>query len=234
MTEKTKVMRLNQLEQEVVSLLRQNKEHLSKELNHLLLGQKGSYFQETQKLKNIIESKNLQDLESLLSINFMTDYQMNLIVDALEMNKNILVTGSCGVGKTTLLRALMDFRFKHYQDDRVIVVDKTKELQKDVQDREMVIYKEADSLKFSDFRHHLGSKPQIVLSEINNEEDMYSMIFAIDTGMSVVATIKAEDCLNRLNSLSGGTVNLKNKEFVVLHVNYEEGNRKLSIQNLII
>ena len=234
MTEKTKVMRLNELEQEVVSLLRQSKEHLSRELNHLLNNQQGSYFQETQKLKNIIDSKNPHDLDSLFSTGFVTDCQMNQIKEAVEMNKNILITGRCGAGKTTLLRALMDFRFKHYQDDRVIVVDKMKELQKDVKDKEMVIYKESDSLRFSDFRHHLGSKPQIILSEINSEEDMYSMIFAIDTGMSVVATIQAEDCLNRLNSLSGGTVNLKNKEFVVLHVNHENGNRRLSIKNLLI
>lgn len=234
MTEKTKVMRLNHLEQEVVNLLRQKKECLTKELSHLLVGQKGSHFQETKKLKNILEDKHLQDLENLLSVKFMTDYQMNLIVDAFEKNKNILITGISGAGKTTLLRALMDFRFKHYENDSVIVVDKTKELQKNVKEREMVRYKDSDSLTFSDFKNQLGSRPQIVLSEVNSDEDIYSMIFAIDTGMSVLATIQTKNPLNLLRSMPEGTVSLKNKEFIILHVNAEDGNRSLSIEELIV
>ncbi len=138
---------------------------------------------------------------------------LDFFQDAVEGEKNILISGSCGAGKTTLLNVLANYI---PDGERIITIEDTCELQID---KPHVVTTEAAAhaygvnsagtmISMADLlKNALRMNPdRIVLGEIRDAESADTFLKAINTGHSgTMTTLHANntvDALVRLDSLA--------------------------------
>ena len=126
---------------------------------------------------------------------------------AIGQRKNILVAGGTGSGKTTLVNAIL--HEPEFQEQRVVLIEDTRELQCSAPDRVELLAKNTDpKVTMNDLlRMTLRLRPdRIVIGEVRGGEAL-AMLKAWNTGHpGGVATIhanSAQDALHRLEDLIG-------------------------------
>lgn len=68
-------------------------------------------------------------LTDYVTQNIMTTEQCQTVAEAIEARQNILVVGGTGTGKTTLVNAVIQSISNQHPDDRLVIIEDTRELQ---------------------------------------------------------------------------------------------------------
>ncbi|WCF11745.1 hypothetical protein NDS46_30845 (plasmid) [Paenibacillus thiaminolyticus] len=187
---KSKVMRLSYEEQAILSIFRDS---ISKEklLNEMLaVNQSGKEYCPTiKKLLYILKREPYSDLEYLIETGFIDQEKANVLKKAIEENKNILIVGNLGVGKTVLLQALMSFQLEMYPHIKTAVLDQQKELKLCPKD-EAVIFEKGNSLSMATIANLLQhpNEKKLILGEVITSSDTMASQIALDNGCSLLMT----------------------------------------------
>ena len=146
-------------------------------------------------------------LDDYVRESITTAAQARQLREAVALRQNVLIAGGTGSGKTTLANALL--AEPAFADDRVILIEDTRELQCSSPDRIELLTKKTDPPVTMDdlVRHALRLRPdRIVVGEVRGGEAL-SLLKAWNTGHpGGLATIHAngpEDALARLEDLIG-------------------------------
>ncbi len=68
-------------------------------------------------------------LHEYISSGTLTQAQYECLIKAIASHKNMLIVGGTGSGKTTFANALIDAMVKHDENDRIIIIEDTNEIQ---------------------------------------------------------------------------------------------------------
>ena len=68
-------------------------------------------------------------LENYVEKNMMTEHQKEIIKEAIREHKNIVIVGGTSSGKTTLTNACIDYMSKIANEERIIIIEDTGEIQ---------------------------------------------------------------------------------------------------------
>jgi len=146
-------------------------------------------------------------LDDYVRQSILTPRQADALREAVATRQNVLIAGGTGSGKTTLANALL--AEPAFAEDRVILIEDTRELQCSSPDRiELLTKKTEPPVTMDDLvRHALRLRPdRIVVGEVRGGEAL-SLLKAWNTGHpGGLATIHAngpEDALARLEDLIG-------------------------------
>jgi type IV secretion system protein TrbB len=126
-------------------------------------------------------------LDDYLDNEMITRAHYDLLKQAVEDRKNILIAGGTGSGKTTLCNAVLAEIACHFPDDRIILIEDTQELQCNVKDIQPL--RSCDARPVAALvRDALRSSPdRIVVGEVRGAE-AYLMLKAWNTGCGVGCT----------------------------------------------
>lgn len=133
----------------------------------------------------------------------MTEKQYNVIQDAVATRQNILIVGGTGSGKTTLTNAVIDSMVKHNEDDRIIIIEDTNEIQCAADNSVIMRTSEKASVTMGKLlRVTLRYRPdRILVGEVRGGEAL-DLLKAWNTGHpGGVATIHANSALLGLERL---------------------------------
>ncbi|WP_151869222.1 P-type conjugative transfer ATPase TrbB [Acinetobacter soli] len=75
------------------------------------------------------KAKKIFTLDDYVRDEIMDENQKNLIIDAVNSRKNILVVGGTGTGKTTLTNAIIDSVANLHPEHRLVIIEDTNEIQ---------------------------------------------------------------------------------------------------------
>lgn len=134
----------------------------------------------------------------------MTQAQADTLLAAVANHRNILVIGGTGTGKTTLVNAIIHAMVEHDPDERLVIIEDTRELQCAAADS--VRYKTAPDLNIHMtqlLRTTLRMRPdRILVGEVRGPEAL-DLLMAWNTGHEGgVATLHADHCLAGLSRLA--------------------------------
>ena len=137
----------------------------------------------------------------------MTDSQVWCVREAIDRRHNILIAGGTGSGKTTLANAVL--AEPQFAQDRVLIIEDTRELQCASPDRVELLTKPTDPAVTMDdlVRCALRFRPdRIVVGEVRGGEAL-ALLKAWNTGhpggLATVHANSAEDALSRMEDLVG-------------------------------
>ncbi len=75
------------------------------------------------------KATKLFTLDDYLEVGTVTPSQLEAIRGAIANRENMLIVGGTGSGKTTLTNGIIDAMVKHNEDDRIIIIEDTNEIQ---------------------------------------------------------------------------------------------------------
>ena len=152
-------------------------------------------------------ASNVFTLANYVEQRILTAKGAEIIREAVVQRRNILVAGGTGSGKTTLVNAIL--AEPAFQQDRIIIIEDTKELQCPAEDRVELLTKSTEpQVTMTDLlRVTLRLRPdRIIIGEVRGPEAL-AMLKAWNTGHpGGVATIHANsaaDALRRIEDLVG-------------------------------
>ena len=233
---KTRVMRLNETEAEIIELIRNiGADLVLSDLNNCYNDspQKEQYFI-LKRMIAILGAKKIFDMDALISTGFITKEQSDYIIKSMKENKNIVITGDNGSGKSTLLNALLEYQ----KDVQFIIYERIRELNlsDDVLSNDTVICQEADSISMKDIVM-LNDKTRLVMGEITASDDGLGLVGALKMGCSVLTTMCCtENCYEYFLSLFSQNTKQYAKEmfnktrFIHVKLDYDvvTGSRKVA------
>jgi len=178
-------MRLNETEARLINYLRNiDVKALVNELrNSTTLMLPGKHVKD---LVSILGKETIT-LQTLLSSEFMTNEQLDYLIECIRKNKNIIITGESNTGKTTLLNTLIDFIY----DRNILIYDRLGEIivDEDFCTRNRVIFRNEESLSMADIAHYNDNGNKLlIISETDRISDLIAMAVAINSGYSVIGT----------------------------------------------
>jgi pilus assembly protein CpaF len=143
-------------------------------------------------------------LESLFLVENMLDsFTYKFILDAIKTEKNIVISGKGGSGKTSFLRAIID---RIPEEKAITISEETTELyieNKNVIQREVLNNREKDKkITLEKLMKHslVMSNDVLVVGELKGEETA-SFVDAISTGHNGFATVHSNSASNTLDRL---------------------------------
>jgi type IV secretory pathway ATPase VirB11/archaellum biosynthesis ATPase len=229
-TSNSKVVRLNPKEQLIVELFRESDIDLLRELKRLYSSQDSSTgisLPAIKKLIRILDTPQFLGLEELVDQGFISKSHANSIIEAIERNKHILIVGKIGVGKTTLLRAILDQQFKIYQNRKTLLLDEYMELKfEDEAHSNLVTLNKTGSFGINEmnFLQNTIDQSLLCIGEINNETGGLALSSGLMTKSKVFATLYGgdwkESLLSFVNGNAKGVYNdiLSQHSFVIVKV----------------
>lgn len=143
-------------------------------------------------------------LSSYVDNQIMTQAQFNVLSQAVAAHENILVVGSTGTGKTTLVNAIIDEMVEQEPSERIIIIEDTGEIQCSAENS--VQYHATLGIDMTQLiRTTLRMRPdRILVGEVRGPEAL-DLLDAWNTGHEGgIATLHANDALSgliRLKSL---------------------------------
>ena len=146
-------------------------------------------------------------LDDYVSQGIMTAAQVRCVREAITQRQNILIAGGTGSGKTTLANAVL--AEPEFAQDRVLIIEDTRELQCRSPDRVELLTKPTDPAVTMDdlVKSALRLRPdRIVVGEVRGGEAL-ALLKAWNTGhpggLATLHANNAEDALSRLEDLVG-------------------------------
>lgn len=155
-------------------------------------------------------SKKVVPLEDYLEKGRLTQLEYDYLIQAIIEEKNIVVSGGTGSGKTTFTGALAGAIAQHCPSDRILLLEDTPELQILSEDFQPLhtynakIIDESEDMQSLIF-HSLRSSPdRIIIGEVR-DRSAYDMLKAWNTGhKGGICTLHADDAeltLRRIENL---------------------------------
>lgn len=201
---KTKVMRLNDKETKLINFIRHtNPELLLSELRNAFSNSvnKANYLN-LKRIISILEDRKVFELKILVDMEFISKEEAEYLVKCMKENKNIIITGGFSVGKTTLLNSLLEYQEQHV----MMIFERVKQLilDKEILNKNIITYKESESISLKDLSVLDTVNSRLVIEEIQNCDDGLGLLYALNIGSSVLGTIYSkgnwrEDFLNLFN-----------------------------------
>jgi Cdc6-like AAA superfamily ATPase len=121
----SKVMRVNDNEKRIIEFLRENKSDTILNTELIELRSKSSNLKVKELLSILNYSKRLTDIKELISLGFLSDKDAKYLISCMNDNKNIVITGKIGSGKTTLANALLS---ACKEQEKIILLENNVEL----------------------------------------------------------------------------------------------------------
>jgi type IV secretion system protein VirB11 len=161
-------------------------------------------------LNNYVENKILSEL------------QFNVLLGAIESHQNILIVGGTGSGKTTFANALIDAMVQNNNDERIVIMEDTNELQCTAPNSVILRSNEHTSINQL-LRATLRLRPdRILVGEVRGGEAL-ELLKGWNTGHpGGIATIHADSAaqgLNRLEDLLSEATPNVNKAMIASTIN---------------
>lgn len=147
--------------------------------------------------------KNLISMDTLVGNGALTPYMARFLEAAVKAKLNIIISGSSGSGKTSLLNILSNYI---PDEERILTIEDVRELQMHQRNVVSLEAKDENGLKPEDLvRRSLRLRPdRIVIGEVRGGE-AYSLLQAMNTGHDgSITTLHAnspKDALNRLETM---------------------------------
>lgn len=235
---KSKVMRVTKREEELLLFFRNNDiQEITKQLKNVFMYSandiKAPYLKD---LIAIIGFNEALDIELLLKNKFITMEQLTTILNAIYENKNIIITGKVGVGKTVLMNVILNLLDKKnlllmYTGSNEFNLTETCKNSNDIS----ILSK---NISMEDISNPNYNNSLFVIDEISNRTNMLTLLTALNTGKQIFTTApyycgkdNIKDVLiDRLKDDFSDYVKntLNSNKFVVINVEYNDNNRYVS------
>lgn len=248
MSNKTKVIRVTEQEEQLIGYLRGNNSEVVKELENVLseLDNKKD-ISELRAMLSLLRKKQIFHIDTLVSSGYISQENADILIDAMNSNKNIIISGKIRTGKTTLLNALLP-----YQSNVVLtVIENIRELQ---------IYKSSmgninnNNVEVRTTTNLLTNMSEIILQALKNkqdrrlvigeaymEEDLLSLLSGLKMGYSVLTTTIfntnwKKGFINRLSNphipLNDLAKDINNYNFVVVHTDKDSESNEMKVVSI--
>ncbi|WP_144536992.1 ATPase, T2SS/T4P/T4SS family [Bacillus thuringiensis] len=259
MKEQTKVMRLDKKEQRLIELFRQEGMEPLTSLLEMVLNNEGTYDKERMKneeyvkvlrtgkwMRSLLKNEKFL-LEDFESCGYLSSEKRKKIEQAIQENKNIIITGSVGVGKTVLLNALMKYQLDRFPERKSVIVERCPEISLDIDcDETILIRDDGDfSMKSLRFLQDSNEPSKLTIGELLTDEDFLSLVAGLQGGSSVSTTLQCGEgeelkkrILSRLkwmNNTEKQIEALHGTSFLEVHMSMDsEGQRIIDIKEVCI
>ena len=209
MSRKDNVIRVTDREKSIIELIREDEVLLAKGLEDCFekylreLGNK-SISRDMEIVKALlmrIVGGGISMIDELIEGDFITTQEVNLINEAISDKENIVITGGTGVGKTSLLKGIINM-----QKEKNIVLCETYgelELSEETIKANNISYVDlsVELLEYHLKNNNYNKDTLFVISEITNSESLMNLFLVLDSGFSVLtSTHGSGDWISELSS----------------------------------
>lgn len=142
-------------------------------------------------------------LENYVEKNMMTEHQKEIIKEAIREHKNIVIVGGTSSGKTTLTNACIDYMSKIANEERIIIIEDTGEIQ--CKAVNSVLFHTTVHTSITDLlKTTLRMRPdRIIIGEVRDHTAL-DLLDAWSTGHpGGISTIHANNSLQALDRIEG-------------------------------
>ncbi|WP_242299118.1 ATPase, T2SS/T4P/T4SS family [Bacillus cereus group sp. BfR-BA-01382] len=216
MKEQTKVMRLDTKEQGLIELLRKEGVEPLTRLLEMALDNPDTYNDERMKneeyvktlrngkwIRSILKNETFS-LENIDSCDYLLSVQIEEIKKAIHENKNIVITGTTGVGKTVLLNALLKYQLERFPERKSVVIENHPEISPniDFENKNLLIRDDGDfSMRSLRFLQDSNEPSRLIIGELMADEDFLAVTSGLQGGSSILTTSARNFGLRMLNRL---------------------------------
>lgn len=215
-TKESKVVRLNQAEQKLIEFVRKvSPQILSQQLKSAFENSDNkNQLSGIKLLSSILENREPYNIDDLLSFGFISPEQLSDLKKALMENKNIIITGKAGIGKSTLLTVLVELLKAENKD--FIYFDET----------ELV-----DMNRLTDLLYDKDKR--LIVDEVKNISELMAIIYSLQLKNPILTTMVTNGDLKESIKLisEGKIVSLNDTEFINVEIFMDDEINK-SIKNI--
>lgn len=183
------IIRLTNDEKRLIDYIRLiGQERITSEMRHILRDVKIPLY--LNNIVKILETDNFRSMDRLIEDGFIKNEEVDLLINAIIQNKSIIIIGQTGVGKTTLLEALLE----HYMGENITILERYKsfEISKNVEENNSVVIKNRESLEISDVMCS-DKQDLLIFDETATLDYKIGLLTALTLGSKVLAAIHGNE-----------------------------------------
>lgn len=234
MNNKTKPIRVNKVEEDVISFIRDDKNEILRFQLKCLLGAEANN-EKYDKVSELISGLDCflpMDMNYYQYSGFMNEEVFQTLLEAVQLNKNIIIEGKAGVGKTVLMKALLDSDICSFPKKRFSIIDNYHEF-----DAKFKMYDNVnifDNLTMSELAMLFKTPSRVIIGESGSIENIMSLFSVLGTNSSVLTSVQSiSQIKSSLNNI-GYYKKYKDVRFIYVKLdsshNYDVINRNLVIE----